>query len=197
MGRAARAKVKKKGKRVRKSIPLLKLDLGCGANKRPGYTGVDQHQFVGVDVVTDLRKPWPWKDNSVETVACSHFLEHLTAPERTHFANELYRVLAPGGTCELITPHWCAARAYGDPTHQWPPVAEFWFYYLKPEWRTVNAPHTDISVDKRGFTCNFDVTWGYALRQDLLLKAQEVQQDAMANWKEACQDMIANLKAVK
>lgn len=113
----------------------IKLDFGCGANKRPGFVGVDIINFPGVDQVVDLLKPWPWKDSSVEEAHTSHFIEHLDGKERIHFANELYRVLIPDGKCQVIVPHWASCRAYGDPSHKWPPVSEFWFYYLSREWR--------------------------------------------------------------
>ena len=35
---------------------MLKIDLGCGTNKRPGFFGVDRRAFDGVDGVTDLRQ---------------------------------------------------------------------------------------------------------------------------------------------
>src|SRR5688572_13911022 len=101
----------------------IKLDLGCGPNKKEGFLGVDSIKFKGVDVVFDLATGrWPWKDNSVSEAHASHFVEHLDAKERTHFVNELYRVLKPGATAQIIVPHWASQRAYGDPTHKWPPV---------------------------------------------------------------------------
>jgi hypothetical protein len=191
MGRASTAK---KLKAVAPP-PLLKLDFGCGPHKREGFQGVDAFAFVGVDHVVDLTKtPWPWADGSVSEAHASHFIEHLTALQRIAFCNELYRVLAPGGSCQVIIPHWASCRAYGDPTHQWPPVSEFWFYYLSKEWRSANAPHTDVQVLPGGFSCDFEATWGYALRQDLLVRNQEYQQMAIGNYKEAVQDMIATLK---
>lgn len=138
-------------------------------------------------------KPWPWADGSVEEAHASHFLEHLTSDERCHFVNELFRVLVPGGKCQIIVPHWASNRAYGDPTHQWPPVSEMWFYYLSKDWRIANAPHTDASVWAPGFGCDFVATWGYAMRQDLTVRNQEFQQYALANFKEAAQDTIATL----
>lgn len=174
-----------------KAAPALRLDLGCGPNKREGFLGVDSRPFKGVDQVVDLRKPWPWKGNSVDEVHCSHFVEHLTADERIHFTNELYRVLKPGVPAQIVVPHWNSHRAYGDLTHQWPPVSEMWFYYLNKEWRAANAPHNDK------YTCDFDATWGYSLRQDLLLRNEEYRQHAIANFKDAAQDIIATLKAKK
>lgn len=108
----------------------MKLDLGCGKNKAQGFIGVDSIAFEGVDLVADLRKDWPWKDGEVDEVHCSHFLEHLTGAERIHFFNELYRVLKHGGQARIITPHWSHERAYGDPTHQWPPVCSWTYFYL-------------------------------------------------------------------
>ena len=172
----------------------LKLDFGCGPNKREGFKGVDSIAFVGVDYVVDLRSaPWPFADNSVDEANASHFVEHLTAPERCGFVNELFRILKPGAKFQMVVPHWASNRAYGDPTHQWPPVSEMWFYYLSKAWRLANAPHTDVSVNPTGFNCNFEAVWGYNMRQDLNVRNQEYQQFALANYKEAAQDMIATL----
>jgi SAM-dependent methyltransferase len=170
------------------AVPLLKLDLGCGKNKKPGFLGVDSLDFPEVDCVTDLRFPWPWDDESAEEAHCSHFVEHLTAPERIHFVNELYRVLAPGGKAAIIVPHWASNRAYGDLTHQWPPVSEMWFFYLCKAWREKEAPHTCTL-----YTCDFDFTAGYSMRQDLQTRNQEYQQFALANYKEVAQDIIATI----
>lgn len=182
--------------------PLLKLDLGAGLNPREGFESVDRLPFGGTTQhVVDLRQPWPWPDHSVAETHCSHFLEHLTALERVHFVNELHRVLVLGGTCQLIVPHWASCRAYGDPTHQWPPVSEFWFYYLSREWRMgdpaknlgPNAPHTDITHNPEGFRCHFVATWGYTLRPDLGVRNLEWQQFALANYKEVVLDIVATL----
>lgn len=189
-----------------------KLDLGCGKNPREGFIGVDSRAF-GQQAICDLSKPkWAFKqtkdlppfglvldssgqwilpDSSVDEVHCSHFVEHLTGPERIHFVNELWRVLKPGGKATIITPHWASCRAYGDLTHQWPPVSEFWFYYLSKAWRDSQAPHND------GYTCDFDAVWGYGMRPEIQTKNQEYQQYAMANYKEAITDMQATLTAKK
>jgi Uncharacterized protein conserved in bacteria len=192
MGRASTAK---KVKALETPAAPLKLDFGCGPHKREGFKGVDATAFVGVDFVVDLTQtPWPWANESVAEAHASHFVEHLTALQRAAFCNELYRILVPGGTCQIIVPHWASCRAYGDPTHQWPPVSEFWFYYLSKEWRGQNAPHTDAQYLAGGFACDFEATWGYAMRPDLQVRNQEYQQFAIGNYKEAVQDLIANLK---
>ena len=173
----------------------LRIDLGCGPNPREGFVGADQYPFGGkVTHVCNLASSkWPWGDATVEEAHTSHFIEHLDATERVHFCNELYRVLKPGGKCSMIAPHWASCRAYGDPTHKWPPISEFWFYYLSKEWRLANAPHTDLSVWDKGYDCDFEVTWGYSMHPALTVRNQEFQQDAMQWKKEAIQDVQATL----
>ncbi len=179
-----------------KPSTLMKLDFGCGPHPREGFEGVDQYPFDGkVKHVCDIRHaPWPWADGSVSEAHASHFVEHLTATERIVFMNELYRVLVPGGTCSIIVPHWASNRAYGDPTHQWPPVAEMWFYYLNREWRLTQAPHTDISQWSAGYDCHFEATWSYSIRPELHTRNQEYVQAAIQNHKDACLDIMATVK---
>lgn len=210
-----------------KEQPKIKLDLGCGKNKAAGFLGVDQRKFEGVDAISNLtiapwyfeqkeigglelnevgrpggigsgsRSGWILPDSSVEAIHCSHFLEHLTGLERVQFMNEVWRVLIPDGKAIFITPHWCSSRAYGDFTHQWPPVGEFFFWYLSKEWRKVNAPDNDIEWNPDGYTCDLLFGYGYGMRQDLMSKHEEVRNFAMANYKEACQDIHATLTAKK
>jgi SAM-dependent methyltransferase len=166
-------------------VSPLKLDLGSGGTPKAGFAGVDIRD-CGQEFVFDLRLPWKWDDGSVDEIFCSHFVEHLTAMERIHFANELYRVLKTGGTAEIIVPHWCSGRAYGDLTHQWPPVSEFWFLYLSRAWREKEAPHT-CEV----YTCDFVVEWGTSLDPQIALRNQEFQQFAAKFYREACQDIVS------
>ena len=169
-------------------VRLYRLDFGCGKHKREGFEGVDVRPFEGVDHVVDLgAQLWPWKEATVEEANASHFVEHLDSKQRVHFVNELCRVLIPGGKCTITTPHWASGRAYGDLTHQWPPVSEMWLWYLNAEWRAANAPHNDM------YTCDFDFSWGYSMRGDLAIRNTEYQQFALANYKEAAQDMVATL----
>lgn len=168
-----------------------KLDLGCGKNKvSPDFLGVDIMNLPGVDYVYDLTKPWPWKDSSIDEVHCSHFIEHLTPTERIHFVNELYRVLKPGAKAAIIAPHWSSCRAYGDLTHVWPPISEFWFYYLDSKWREVNAPHNTF------YKCNFSIGWGYGMDKEIEIRNQDFQQMAIRHWKDAITDIVATFTKV-
>ena len=175
---------------------MVKLDLGCGKNKRKDgeWLGVDQYEMEGVDIVFNIGVDvWPWDNDSVDEVHASHFLEHLTQKQRAHFMNELSRVLKPGSKATIITPHWGSNRAYGDITHQWPAISEMFFYYLKQEWRDTQAPHTDKKWNPDGFSCDLDATWGYSFGPELQNRNTEYVQFALTNFKEAAQDLHATL----
>ena len=169
-------------------MDIVRLDLGCGKNKKEGFTGVDSRPFEGVAVVCNLGSdPWPWDHSSVDEAHCSHMLEHLTPKERIHFVNELHRVLKPGSKAAIITPHFGSVRAYGDLTHQWPPVVSFWYLYLNAEWRKTNAPHNDE------YTCDFDHGYGFGLHPTVQTRNQDYQNYAVIHLLEGAQDLHVTL----
>jgi hypothetical protein len=170
-----------------RTVPVgpLRLDLGCGPNKAPGFVGVDVRSFPGVDVVLDLRGKWPWQDGTVDELYCSHFVEHLDGDERIHFVNEAYRIMKVGAKATIITPHWGSTRAYGDLTHKWPPVSEFWYLYLRKEWRDSQAPHNDQ------YRCDFDTDLRYTLSPVHEHLDQEGKMFALKHYRDAADDLIA------
>ncbi|CAM4266396.1 class I SAM-dependent methyltransferase [Gillisia hiemivivida] len=64
------------------------------------YTTTDLNSPLA-DVKADIRN-LPFKDNSFNFILCNHVLEHI--PDDTKAMQELYRVLAPGGTAILQIP---------------------------------------------------------------------------------------------
>jgi SAM-dependent methyltransferase len=188
------AAVRKKTAAPARFVVPTKIDLGCGANKREGFYGVDRLKLPGVDLVLELgSKRWPFKADSMEEAHCSHFLEHLKPAERIHVVNELYRVLKPEAKVTIITPHWASTRAYGDLTHEWPPVSEFWYYYLNHHWLLGNAPHLAFEHNPEGYRCNFQGTTGYSVHPALAARNPEYQQEKLMWSKDAALDMIATM----
>ncbi len=133
-----------------------KLDIACGQNKQPGFKGID---IAGdADIVHDLNEtPWPIKANSVESVFCSHYAEHIPhwrpgweADGWFRFFDELYRVLKPDAVAEFIHPYTMSVRAFWDPTHT-RYIHEMTWYYLNREWREQNH------LDHYPVTCNFEI----------------------------------------
>lgn len=118
----------------------MKLDLACGQRKREGFLGCDIVKTDQSDFVHDLTIiPWPWEDNSIEEVHCSHFFEHLTGQQRIKFMEELWRILIPNGTATIICPYWNSFRAHQDPTHIMPGICEGTMLYFNKEWMTQNG----------------------------------------------------------
>lgn len=168
----------------------IRLDLGCGKKPKEGFLGVDSIDF-GQPYVMDLRTtPWPWENNSIDEVRSSHFVEHLTGSERILFFNELYRVMKPGAKAEIITPNWSHACAYGDPTHQWPPMSAWYPFYLNRAWREQESPHV-------GYTCDFDnqlsISWEKEFNDKFNNKSIEERQLALQHYVNAARDLIVIL----
>ncbi len=83
----------------------VRLNLGCGNLRMPGFKGVDYRPGPTVDVVLDLTKhPWPFDDNSIEEVRAWHFLEHLPGYELDQAVREIHRILRPGGLLYVKVP---------------------------------------------------------------------------------------------
>ncbi len=55
----------------------MKLNLGSHRKPLAGYVNVDWEPHPTVDLVADLEKPWPFRDNSVDAIYCNDFPEHL------------------------------------------------------------------------------------------------------------------------
>jgi SAM-dependent methyltransferase len=194
--------------------PSLRLDIGCGKTTPEGWVGIDRLDF-GQAVVADVSVvPWSFKsdckalpveakpnpkatgdwdlshwvlpDNSVDEVRSSHFVEHLTGAERVEFFNELWRVMKPNATALIITPNWSHSCAYGDPTHQWPPMSQWYPLYLHRDWRAANAPHAP-------FTCHFDHVIAGSWDQSIESRNQEAKSFMMDKYVNAWRDLIVTL----
>lgn len=56
----------------------IRVDIGCGANKIPGWIGLDYRAVPGVDIVCDLETfPWALPSECASVAAASHVLEHI------------------------------------------------------------------------------------------------------------------------
>ncbi len=95
----------------------LKLDLGCGYVKPDGFIGLDDLTGAGVQVPTEERAPdvfldlnsapLPFDADSCSEVRSSHFLEHS---DLDHVFEQVFRVLAPGGTFFFVVPYANSAQ---------------------------------------------------------------------------------------
>lgn len=105
----------------------VKLNLGCGSETPDGWINVDYSlgaRIAKLPIISnlikalglfklewdkdiylhDLRKPFPWGDETIDMIYSSHTLEHLSKTEGQHFLKESYRVLKRGGVVRIIVP---------------------------------------------------------------------------------------------
>jgi len=98
----------------------MKLNLGCGQNKRDGFVNIDKYATFSPDVVWDLEQtPYPFEADSITEIAATHVLEHLGQNTDVFLGiiEELHRILTPGGTILIKVPHYRGDGYWGDPTH--------------------------------------------------------------------------------
>jgi SAM-dependent methyltransferase len=166
---------------------LLKLDLGCGKNKTAGHTGVDIVELPGVDVVHDLTVyPWPFATGSVGEVVCSHYIEHVE--DIVAFFEELYRILAPGGTAVLTAPYYATIRAVQDPTHKRAISERLLMYFNKKN-------RTEMGLDHYPITCDFDYSYSYVFYpgNPWVTKSQEARDFAIRHYINVVEDIQMTL----
>jgi len=135
---------------------VMKLNLGCCDRPLPGFLNVDVIPAPGVEVA-DLRQPWPWENDSVDHVRALDIIEHL--PDKVFTMNELWRVLKPGGTAEIVVPTTDGPGAWQDPTH-----VSFWnrrsflYYETGNPYRERFARHYGIQAKFRTVRERIDQT---------------------------------------
>lgn len=197
----------------KKKETLIKLDLGCGQNKKEGFLGVDIVKTDHADFQQDLFEfPWQWKDNSVDEIFASHFFEHVPQDKRFRFMDECWRILRPcgcvkecptvmtpgglcstqcpepGGQCMFITPYWSSMRSVQDPTHMWPPICDATYLYFNKLWRKSNK------LEHYPVKCDFNFTTGYGLDQDVINRNAETQQFWFKHYLNVIPDLHATLQ---
>ncbi len=133
-----------------------KLDIACGQNKKPGFTGIDLSGDA--DIKHDLFEfPWPIKGNCVNEINCEHFVEHVPHHRPGWdedgwwmFFRELARITRNGAKLRFVHPYVMNGRAFWDPTHV-RYIHETTWYYLDKGWREANK------IDHYGATVDFEI----------------------------------------
>ena len=95
---------------VDRSSRGLRLNIGAGPGKVPGWIGID---LEGADLALNLRWGLPFADGAADLAYSSHCLEHQYLADALATLREIHRVLAPGGRVRLVVPDMeTYARAY-------------------------------------------------------------------------------------
>ena len=129
----------------------MKLNLGCGQNKREGFINIDKYPTFSPDVVWDLEQtPYPFEADSVTKIAATHVLEHVGQNTVVFLGiiKELHQILMPGGTIEIKAPHYRGDGYWGDPTHVRPITPTIMGLFSKKNCRMFAArgwPNTPLA----------------------------------------------------
>jgi hypothetical protein len=76
----------------------LRVHLGCGDDKLPGFVNIDYRLTAAVDVAMDLTLP-TLASGSVALAFSNAFFEHLYRPSRGPHLQRIREALAPDGAC--------------------------------------------------------------------------------------------------
>ena len=106
---------------------MTNINLGCGAQIIDGWINVDYSLgavFAKLPLFStlnrfshvfgqewdprirlhDLRKRFPWADDSADVVYASHTLEHFSREDGLRFLRECFRILKPEGVIRILVP---------------------------------------------------------------------------------------------
>ncbi|NQV60281.1 MAG: hypothetical protein HQ502_11475 [Alphaproteobacteria bacterium] len=130
----------------------MRLNLGCGFDKKTDWINVDKIPLAEPDELVDLEAiPWPWADDSVQEIQMRHVLEHLGATSDGYLAiiKELWRVCRPGALVRIVVPHPRHDHYLNDPTHVRPITVqglEMFSQKRNREWRKKGIPNTPLGL---------------------------------------------------
>lgn len=83
----------------------IKLNLGCGYDRRPGYINIDVDPATKPDVIHDLYQPLPYKTGTVDQILLQDVLEHFTLQDGLKLLLECQRVLKKNGSLVVRVPN--------------------------------------------------------------------------------------------
>lgn len=123
------------------SKPPVRVHIGCGIYRLPGYINCDFHESApGAEVRFDCQEKWPFEENSVDEVMSSHVLEHL--PNPFGFFEHSWRAMRDGGKMIISLPYGGHVSAWSDITHVrawWPET--FTCFQANSHLETRNPQH--------------------------------------------------------
>lgn len=139
----------------------IKIDIGCGPNKKEGCLGIDKIDISGVDIVANLENGLGFlPDNSVDEIYTTHFLEHIENFEL--MMSEFHRVLKPAGKAFIKVPHFSSPHYYSDFTHK--RFFGYYTFYYFCENQTKIARKTPVFYTKTRFNIiNQRFFFGYVI----------------------------------
>jgi predicted SAM-dependent methyltransferase len=148
----------------------MKLNIGSGYVKIPGFLNVDHDPLVKPDFLCNLENlKLPINDDTVEVVVAHHIFEHI-GPGFLPMMKEIYRVCKHNAKIDIKFPHHRGEEWFGDPTH----VRKLTIKQLEMFSKKVNLKHISDYGSSSGFGLFLNVDFevmGY--KMDLYPKWEE------------------------
>jgi predicted SAM-dependent methyltransferase len=175
---------------------VKRVDLACGKAKKAGYIGVDEllpgtfpypeAEYIQHDLSVF---PWPFEDNSIYEIHCSHYVEHVSNLIR--FMEEAHRILMPMGLITIAAPYQHSDRAWQDPTHV-RAINQVTFNYFSQPWlKAANIDHYNVQAD-------FDVmSTVMKFGKEWEPRADDAKVWAAKHYVNVVDDIVVTLRAVK
>lgn len=133
---------------IRFSSDSIRINLGCGYDKLPGYVNIDIDKNCRPDVISVIDSLPFFKNSSVDEIISIHLIEHLYKWHVMDALREWYRILKPNGKLIIECPNiafvcsWLLDSQdfdenpnnlginalYGDPSYRDPHMTHKWGY---------------------------------------------------------------------
>lgn len=142
---------------------VVRVDLGCGKKKQPGFIGIDRYPLPGVDIIADMNKGLPLADNSADYLVASHSLEHVD--DFIFTMQEIYRVCKHMALVCIVAPYYHTSANMANPFHRqafnehtprflttsnWTPVNKLDYESPGvPEWGLAESDNSKSTIDFR------------------------------------------------
>ncbi|MGH9817239.1 MAG: class I SAM-dependent methyltransferase [Candidatus Acidiferrales bacterium] len=134
------------------------LDVGCGPYKFSGAIGVDMNPATQADVLAHLDKgALPFADNTFDQLRAMHLIEHVEDVIKT--MEDFHRVVRPGGTIYIVTPHYTDFSSFRDPTHRWHLNTYSFIYFCSGGLHGKDMWYTTVRMKERRCTVRLLKLW--------------------------------------
>ena len=185
----------------------MKLNLGCGFDKREGWLNVDNFPECAPDRMLDIESvPWNLPTDGFDHVLMKHVLEHVGA-DFAVFAGvmrELHRVTAPDGIVEIHVPHVRHDTFWSDPTHVrafTPLTFRMMSKRQNREWIAARANYTmlalvmDVDFEVESVVQSYDRAWWQKVERGELSR-EALRAEADRSWN-VVRELQVRLRAIK
>ena len=146
----------------------MKLNLGSGKKRFPGFVNVDHDPAVNPDYLVNINtESLPFPDNSVHEIIAHHIFEHI-GDGFFNFLKDMYRVCAHEAIIDVHVPHPRHDYFLGDLSHVRPitienmrPLSKKWCdtqSYINSSWGGfANSLNVDFEIFS--YSYEFDETF--------------------------------------